>query len=112
MRNTVTLPSDRHRQLLGRAAKENAYTIVGRIPFLNGKITNAGLQIMVQGDPRMRRPYVVAVSTARAPSDPRRQAARKLAAFLRTPETQAWLKTFGRGDLDDQPLFFPVVVGK
>jgi tungstate transport system substrate-binding protein len=108
--STIVLPSDRHRQLLQRAARENAYTIVGRIPFLNGKISNDGLQIMVQGDPRMRRPYVVVVSSANKPGSPRHEAARRLADFLREPATQQWIADFGRGKLDDRPLFFPVVV--
>ncbi len=110
--NVVSLPTERHRQLLQRAAQENAYTIVGRIPFLNGKISNSGLEIMVQGDPRMRRPYVVVVSTANKPGSPRREAARRLASFLREPDTQQWIADFGRGKLDDRPLFFPVVVAK
>jgi tungstate transport system substrate-binding protein len=106
---TISLPSDRHRQLLQRAAREHAYTMVGRIPFRNGKITNEGLVIMVQGDPRMRRPYVVAVST-RERGSPRHKAACRLAEFLRAAETQRWIADFGRGALDDRPLFFPVVV--
>jgi len=110
--STIVLPSDRHRQLLQKAAREGAYTIVGRIPFLNGKIPNDGLELMVQGDPRMRRPYVVVVSSANEPGSPRDQAARRLAAFLRSAETQRWIGEFGRGKLDDRPLFFPVVVGK
>jgi tungstate transport system substrate-binding protein len=107
--STVVLPSDRHRQLLQRAARENAYTIVGRIPFLNGKIANDGLEIMVQGDPRMRRPYVVVVS-CNDPDSPRHTAACRLADYLRHPETQKWIADFGRGKLDDHPLFFPVVI--
>jgi tungstate transport system substrate-binding protein len=103
--HTVSLASDRNRLLLQRAKEENAYTLVGRIPFLNGKISNEDLEIMVGGDSRMRRPYVVAA----APGDePRQQAARRMAKFLREPETQAWIKEFGRGELDDRPLFFPV----
>jgi len=108
--HTVALPSDRHRQLLKRAANESAYTIVGRIPFLNGKISNAGLEIMVRGDPRMRRPYVVVVSSANPPGNPRRAAADRLARFLRESDTQQWIAQFGKGKLDDRPLFFPVVV--
>lgn len=110
--NTIVMATDRQRQLLQKAAREGAYTIVGRIPFLNGKIRNDGLELMVQGDPRMRRPYVVVVSTANPLDGPRDKAARRLAAFLRSPETQRWIGDFGRGKLDDQPLFFPVVVGK
>jgi tungstate transport system substrate-binding protein len=109
---TVVLPSDRHRQLLQRAARENAYTIVGRIPFLNGKISNDGLEIMVQGDPRMRRPYVVVVRSTDPPNEHRREAACRLAGFLRSSDTQRWLADFGRGKLDEHPLFFPVVVSE
>ncbi|MGD9724584.1 MAG: substrate-binding domain-containing protein [Pirellulales bacterium] len=108
--HTVMLPSDRHRQLLKRAAAENAYAIVGRIPFLNGKIASEGLEIMVQGDPRMRRPYVVIVGTVSPPGDARREAARQLALFMRSPDTQRWIAEFGRGALDERPLFFSVVL--
>jgi tungstate transport system substrate-binding protein len=41
------------------AAERHAYVIVGRIPILQGKIPSAGMEIMVQGDEAMRRPYVV-----------------------------------------------------
>jgi tungstate transport system substrate-binding protein len=105
--HTVSLTTDRNRSLLQRAKEANAYTLVGRIPFLNGKISNEGLEIMVAGDNRMRRPYVVAAAPG---NEPRQVAARRMAAFLRTPATQAWIKDFGRGALDERPLFFPVVL--
>jgi tungstate transport system substrate-binding protein len=105
---TISLPIDRHRTLLKRAASEQAYTIVGRIPFLNGKIPNDGLEIMVLDDPRMRRPYVVVVRAPKDSTDATQQSALKLAAFLRNSETQSWIKTFGIGVLDDHPMFFPV----
>jgi tungstate transport system substrate-binding protein len=108
--HTIVLSSDKQRQMLRRAEKEGAYTLVGRIPFLNGKIARSALELMVEGDPRMRRPYVVAVASAKAANDPRHAAARQLAHFLRQPDTQSWIAQFGRGQLDDQPLFFPVVV--
>lgn len=107
--STISLPIDRHRQLLQRAAREKAYTLVGRIPFLNGKIVNEGLEIMVQGDARLRRPYVV-VTRAAPPEDRRAQAARQLARFLRSPDTQKFIAEFGRGVFDKHPLFFPVAV--
>jgi tungstate transport system substrate-binding protein len=103
----ISLPSDRQRQMMQRAAEEQAYTLVGRIPFLNNKIARHGMEIMVQGDKRLRRPYLVVVSTEHA-GTPRHAAAQELARFLRSPETQAWLKDFGRGTLDAEPLFFPV----
>jgi tungstate transport system substrate-binding protein len=106
---TIMLPPETGRELLRRASQEKAYVLVGRIPFLNGKIPSGGLQIMVQGDPRMRRPYVVTVAVPKSHEDPRYQAARLLARFLRDRETQDWIAGFGRGKLDERPLFFPVV---
>lgn len=107
----ISLPTDRHREMLKRALAEQAYTLVGRIPFLNAKIPRHDMEIMVQGDPRLRRPYVVVVANGDRIS-PRLTAARELAAFLRSPETQQWLLEFGRGEYDDQPLFFPVELAK
>lgn len=106
---TISLPGDRHRQMLKRAEQEQAYTIVGRIPFLSGKLETGKLKILVQGDARLRRPYLVVVATGK-PDDTRLAAARKLAAFLREAKTQEWIGEFGRGKYDDRPLFFPVVV--
>lgn len=106
---TISLPGERHRQMLKRAEQEQAYTIVGRIPFLSGKLETGSLKILVQGDARLRRPYLVVVATGK-PDDPRLAAARKLAAFLREPKTQEWIGGFGRGKYDERPLFFPVVV--
>jgi tungstate transport system substrate-binding protein len=104
--STLMSPVDKHRQMVLRAGKEGAYTLVGRIPFLNGKIPNRDLEIMVQGDPRLRRPYVVVVANPQGQA--RGEAAGRFARFLRAPETQAWIANFGRGQFDDQPLFFPI----
>ena len=104
-----TLKGDKQRQMLRRAASEGAYTLVGRTPFLNGKLDTGGLAVMVQGDVRLRRPYVVAVAAGK-PDDPRLAATRQLAAFLREPATQDWIAGYGRGKYDDRPLFFPVTI--
>jgi hypothetical protein len=58
----------------------------------------------VGGDPRLRRPYLVEVSSSVA------LAAHDLAAYLRSQETQPWTATFKRVAFDDQPLFFAVNV--
>lgn len=91
-------------QILARAAEIGAYTFVGRIPMLTGKLRHDGIEIMVRGDGRLRRPYLVA--TAKNAPD----AARELAAFLRTPEMQGFIATYGKGTYDDASLFFPVKV--
>jgi tungstate transport system substrate-binding protein len=101
--HTTILLDDRQRQVLKIAAEKKAYTLVGRIPFLSGRLPSDGMLAMVAGDPRLRRPYLVAVK-------PDSAEARKLAAFLRSPETQKWIATFGVGKYDDRPLFFPVEV--
>jgi tungstate transport system substrate-binding protein len=110
---TISVPSERHRQMLRRAAEEKAYTLIGRIPFLAGKVDRDGLAIMVQGDPQLRRPYLVVTATAKngtAKDDPlRRQAAQQLVEFLRSPATQKWIAEYGKERYDGKPLFFPVV---
>lgn len=104
----LSLPSDKHRQMLRRASEERAYTLVGRIPYLNAKIERHDMEIMVQGDRRLRRPYLVVVAKPNEKNVARQAAAQRLATFLRSAETQAWLAEFGKGVLDDHPLFFPV----
>jgi len=101
---TVLFGDDNQHRVVARAAELSAYTLIGRIPWLTGKLRADGVALMVQGDPRLRRPYLVEVSPAAGP------AVADLAAYLRAPETQQWIATFGRGRYDDQPLFFPVSV--
>jgi tungstate transport system substrate-binding protein len=100
----VMFDEESQQRVLQRAAAEQAYTMVGRIPVLSGKLKADGMTIAVQGDPRMRRPYLVEVATnANA-------ATHDLAEFLRLPDTQRWIASYGKGKYDDQPLFFPVTV--
>jgi tungstate transport system substrate-binding protein len=106
---TISLPSDKHRRMLARAAAESAYTIVGRIPFVNGKIERGGLASLVQGDHRLRRAYLMAVRTG-PQDDAGLIAARRLADYLREPSTQEWISQFGKGRYDNRPLLFPVSV--
>jgi tungstate transport system substrate-binding protein len=87
--NTIVRLDDRHRQMLMEAGEKGAYTLVGRIPFRNGKIPKQDLEVMVQGDPKLRRPYVVAVAAPGAFPAEELAAARELVAFLRSEETQA-----------------------
>ncbi len=105
--HTLTLFEDHNNRVLRITSEKNAYTLVGRIPFLTGKLPNKDLIVMVQGDPRLRRPFMVAVANPERFPDARVDAARQLATFLRSPETQSWLVEYGRGELDDRPLFFP-----
>ncbi len=110
---TIHLAGDRQRQMLKRAATEEAYTLVGRIPYLSGKLETGGLEIMVQGDERLRRPFLVVTATKRggdAVQTARLEGARRFAAFLREPATQAFIGEFGKGRYDARALLFRVVV--
>jgi tungstate transport system substrate-binding protein len=106
--HTKVLFDDKQRRVLKIAADDKAYTLVGRIPFRSGKLPNYGLTVMVEGDPRLRRPYLVAVANPSRISGAHVREARRLAAYLRSDETQQWIASFGRGRLDAHPLFFPV----
>jgi len=99
---TVLFADDNQHRVLERAAALSAYVMVGRIPWITGKLKASGIELMVQGDPRLRRPYLVELSPSASP------AALDLAAYLRSQDTQQWIATYGRGKYDDQPLFFPV----
>jgi tungstate transport system substrate-binding protein len=101
---TLFFNEDNQHAVLQRAAAAGAYTLIGRIPLVSKKLAAPGMELMVQGDPRLRRPYLVEVAADAS------EAARDLAAFLRQREIQELLATFGKGKYDDQPLFFPVVV--
>jgi tungstate transport system substrate-binding protein len=109
--HTTVLFSDRSRQVLQIAADRHAYTLVGRIPFLDHKLGGDAMAPMVRGDPRLRRPYLVAVANPNRFPTAHVDAARKLADFLLAPQTQAWIADYGRGRWDDQPLFFPLPQG-
>ena len=109
---TTILMADKGREVLAIAAKEHAYTLVGRIPFLSHKLPGAGQVIMVQGDPRLRRPYLVCTANPRKFPDANAEGAVDLARYLRLPSTQAWVAQFGKGQLDDRPLFFPVDIDR
>ena len=102
--------ADNRRNVLHIASEKNAYTLVGRIPFRDGKLPNENLIAMVTGDPRLRRPFMVAVANPQRLPHAHYHDAQKLAAWMRSPDTQKWIATYGRGQLDDQPLFFPVEV--
>jgi len=101
---------DPQRQVVQIASQKQAYTMIGRIPFKIGRIPNAGMQIMIEGDPRLRRPFVVAIANPNRVPGARVDLARRLANYLRNLETQKWISTWGTGKLDDRSIFFPVIV--
>jgi tungstate transport system substrate-binding protein len=105
---TTSLLDDKMRRVLAIAAEKHAYTLIGRIPFLDGKIPNHGMVVMVQGDPKLRRPFVVEIANPARMHDVHLSEAKKLQAFLLSPQTQIWLAQYDKGKYDDDPLFFPI----
>jgi tungstate transport system substrate-binding protein len=105
---TTVLFDDQQRSVLSAAAARHAYTLVGRIPFRTGKLPNAALEMMVEGDPRLRRPYIIAAANPARIAGARLEEARKFEKYVLGARTQGWIAEFGRGMIDDQPLFFPI----
>jgi len=110
--HTTVLFNDGQRDVLLIAAQKHAYTLVGRIPFRIGRLPNNGLIGMVQGDPRLMRPYLVAVSNPKRIPGANLMQAKQFAVFLRSSETQSWIAEYGKGTMDARPTFFPVAADK
>jgi tungstate transport system substrate-binding protein len=103
-------PTDNQETVLELAAQKHAYSMVGRIPFKVGKMQGPGLEVLVQGDPKLQRPYLVAVADPKRFPGAHVAAAKRLAVYLRSPKTQAFLAGYSNASFGSEPPFFPVVV--
>ena len=84
---------------------------LGSVPrSARGSVASNEMTMMVAGDDALRRPYLVALANPNRVAGARVEAARKLARFLRSEETQKWIAQFGKGKYDARPLFFPVEI--
>ena len=86
----------------------NACVVVGYIPAMTGKMANEGMDILVKGDPVMRRPFIVMEANPKKFPGANFAGARALSDFLLSPKVQGFLLTFGRDTSANRPLFFPV----
>jgi tungstate transport system substrate-binding protein len=86
----------------------HACVVVGYIPALTGKMANEGMEILVQNDPVMRRPYIVMEANPKKFPQANYAGARALSDFLLSPRVQNFLLDFGRQRAGNHPLFFPV----
>lgn len=93
---------------LNFAAEKHAYVIVGRIPVLSGKVQGEGMEILVQGDPAMRRSFVVMEANPKKFPRTNFEGARVLSDFLISEATQQFLANFGRDNPGGLPLFHPI----
>ena len=94
--------------ILQFASTNNAYVIVGYIPARLGKMNAAGMEILVQGDPAMRRPFIVMEANPKKFPNANHAGARALSDFLLSPKVQSFLAEFGQKTTGRGPLFHPV----
>jgi tungstate transport system substrate-binding protein len=90
------------------AAKKRGYVVIGRIPVTYGKIPLAGMEVLVQGDPEMRRPYVVIEANAEKFPRTNSAGAHALADWMAGEKGQRFLFDYGRKQAGGIPLFYPI----
>ncbi len=97
----------KNRKMLVYASQHKAYAIFGRMPVVLNKISSGDLEIMVEGDPKMRRPYIVMEANPKVFPKVNQKGARALADFLLSPEIQNFLKEYGKERNNGFPFFYP-----
>jgi tungstate transport system substrate-binding protein len=94
--------------ILQFARSNNAYVVVGYIPAQMGKMAAGGMEILVKGDPVMRRPFIVMEANPTRFPKANHAGARALSEFLLSAKAQNFLLEFGTQTNGPGPLFFPV----
>ena len=94
--------------ILQFARTNDAYVVVGYIPAHTGKMYAEGMEILVKGDPVMRRPFVVMETNPQKFPNANSVGARALSDFLLSDRVQNFLLEFGTQTNGPGPLFFPV----
>jgi tungstate transport system substrate-binding protein len=97
--------------ILQFARTNNAYVVVGYIPARMQKMNAEGMEILVKGDPVMRRPFIVMEANPKKVPHANTAGARALSDFLMSAKVQNFLLEFGRQTNGPGPLFFPVETG-
>jgi tungstate transport system substrate-binding protein len=94
--------------ILQFARTNHAYVVVGVIPAQMGKMYAEGMEILVKGDPVMRRPFIVMEANPKKIAGVNTDGARALSDFLLSDKVQDFLLEFGSQTNGPGPLFFPV----
>ena len=94
--------------ILQFARTNDAYVVVGYIPAQMGKMPAGGMEILVKGDPVMRRPFIVMETNAKKFPQVNSAGARALSDFLLSTNVQDFLLEFGAQTNGPGPLFFPI----
>lgn len=95
-------------EIVAFAEKKQAYVVVGRIPVTSGKMALGKMEVLVQGDPEMRRPYVVIEASGKKFPEANTAGARALADWLVGEKGQNFLVAYGKKAPGGIPLFHPV----
>lgn len=95
--------------IMAEVAAQDAYIITGRMPVFLGKWKpHPEMEILVDKDPSMRRPYIVMEANPVRHPGVNYDGAKALTDFLMSKEIQEFMLTFD-GKVDDGvPLFYPV----
>lgn len=96
--------------IVGFAEKKQAYVVVGRIPVTNGKMALGKMEVLVQGDPEMRRPYVAIEANPQKFPQMNAAGARALADWLTGDAGQKFIVEYGRQEPGGIPLYYPIRV--
>lgn len=94
--------------VLAYAEQKGAYVVVGRIPVIQGKMKSDKMEIMVEDDPNMVRPYMVMEANPVKFPKTNSEGARALADFLISSRAKTSLRDFGSRQPDGIPLFHPL----
>jgi tungstate transport system substrate-binding protein len=94
--------------ILQYARSNDAYVVVGYIPAKTGKMPAAGMEILVKGDPVMRRPFIVMETNPKKFPEANYAGAKALSDFLLSPDVQNFLLQFGTQSNGLGPLFYPI----
>jgi tungstate transport system substrate-binding protein len=96
------------KQLVFTASLGNAYCLFGRVPVVTQRVPTGGLQIMVEGDKAMQRPFMVVEANPERFPCANSVGARKLSAFLLSREIQDFLPGYRVDEFLGLPPFYPL----
>lgn len=102
------LSDSENRQLVYAASLGNAYGLFGRVPVITKRVNTGGLQILVEGDLAMQRPYIVMEANPEKFPCANSVGARKLSDFLLSREIQDLLLQHRVDEFLGLPPFYPL----
>jgi len=100
-------PHKSDEDLIFFAKSKNAYTVGTRRWMLFADVP-PDMEIMVQGDPEMQRPYVVIEANPQRFPNINRAAARALSDFFVSDKVQKFLAGFRAEEFGGTPIFYPL----